>query len=503
VLYWNGTPISAAVSRNAERHAGSNAAARQARGLNSMTIRPLAQGLPPDEEWVTLTYRDLEGITREWKQEWLVFEPGPRRTRLDPGSLAREATALGMDWQTDDVQETKEILFAGKVVMAAGEAAEQGAPRLISNSRDGLETTLPTVFRAWSIPANDGEAAYIRIFTFNVRSAEEFVNEFVRLLEQLPQNGLILDVRGNGGGLIHAAERLLQVLTPRRIEPQPAQFINTPMNLQLCRTFKHPLEALPGFGLGEWIDSMEQSVQTGAVFSLGFPITALQSANDLGQCYFGPAVLIVDALCYSATDIFAAGFQDHEIGPILGVDENTGAGGANVWSHRLLLELMRMSPQTGAASGARYSPLPHGSDLRVAIRRLLRVGRNAGQVLEDLGIVPDHLHHMTRADVLEGNADLLAKAARILSTMQGHSIKATFEMGEGSCVARVEARNVDWINVVVNGRPRGSFDMREGEICIDLARLSGEGFRPGSSIELQGFKENRFVAVTRKTLSSS
>jgi len=34
--------------------------------------------------------------------------------------------------------------------------------------------------------------------------------------------------------------------------------------------------------------------------------------------------------CYSTTDMFAAGFKDHGIGKILGVDNDTGAGGANV-----------------------------------------------------------------------------------------------------------------------------------------------------------------------------
>ena len=42
-------------------------------------------------------------------------------------------------------------------------------------------------------------------------------------------------------------------------------------------------------------------------------------------------VLLVDALAYSATDIFAAGFEDHEIGLIIGTASGTGAGGANVW----------------------------------------------------------------------------------------------------------------------------------------------------------------------------
>ena len=57
----------------------------------------------------------------------------------------------------------------------------------------------------------------------------------------------------------------------------------------------------------------------------------------------GPVVLITDARCYSTTDIFAAGFQDHKVGTILGTDNNTGAGGANVWT----LELIRQYFQSG------------------------------------------------------------------------------------------------------------------------------------------------------------
>ena len=58
VTHWNGTPIEVAVRRNAERTAGSNLDARHARGVGSLTVRPLATGLPPDEEWVDLRWVD-------------------------------------------------------------------------------------------------------------------------------------------------------------------------------------------------------------------------------------------------------------------------------------------------------------------------------------------------------------------------------------------------------------------------------------------------------------
>jgi C-terminal processing protease CtpA/Prc len=152
---------------------------------------------------------------------------------------------------------------------------------------------------------------------------------------------------------------------------------------------------------------MARAVVTACVHSEGFPITPSARANNVGRKYAGPVALVTDALAYSATDMFAAGFQDHELGPIIGVDDNSGAGGANVWSYTLLQSLL--GPHAGAATA-----LPGGCDLRIAIRRTLRVGANRGMPLEDLGVVPDKRHYLTRRDVLGQNQDLVAFAASVL-----------------------------------------------------------------------------------------
>src|SRR5215216_5804610 len=57
VTHWGGIPIDRAVDLNAARFAGSNAAARHSRGVQSLTVRPLVIHLPPDEEWVTRQLR--------------------------------------------------------------------------------------------------------------------------------------------------------------------------------------------------------------------------------------------------------------------------------------------------------------------------------------------------------------------------------------------------------------------------------------------------------------
>lgn len=497
-LHWNGTPIDRVVDQNAQRQSGGNSAARHARGLNTLTIRPLVRGLPPAEEWVTLRYRGLNGQVHEWTQEWLVFEPGRSRASLNPEALLTEATALGLDAQTDDVQEARKVLFAGHVLLEEMRPQWPDSQQTF-DSGTGLNTSLPTVFRAYPVSSAAGTFGYVRIFSFNVRNAREFVAEFVRLIGQLPRSGLIIDVRGNAGGLIHAAECLLQVLTAQRIEPQKAEFINTPLNLQLCRKWRESSSRFPNFSLGDWVDSIAQSVETGAMYSLGFPITPADAVNDIGQQYGGPKVLITDALCYSATDMFAAAFQDHGIGKVLGVDQNTGAGGANVWSHRLLLELMRSTPGGAAAP---YAPLPHGADLRVAIRRMLRVGPKAGTLIEDLGVSPDRVHSMTRNDVLQGNVDLIAEAARMLAEMHEHSIKAAVDSSTALPSLRVDTHNVDWFTVLVNGRPRRSYDSGDGVTSIRLSELIGEGTAATAMVEVHGFRDSQLVAAARVKLDA-
>ena len=171
-------------------------------------------------------------------------------------------------------------------------------------------------------------------------------------------------------------------------------------------------------------------------------------------------MLVTDARCYSATDIFAAGFQDHAIGPVLGVDDNTGAGGANVWTHGLLKPLLR---DPAANPRSPYVALPKQADMRVSIRRTLRVGALAGTPVEDLGIRPTIRHEMTRRDVLEGNVDLLEKAGRLLAgrPCAGWTSRRLASRGNHR-PSRSTLTGVDRLDVYVDGRPRASTDVTDG-----------------------------------------
>lgn len=474
VTHWNGIPIDRAVDINADREAGSNAAARHARGLESLTLRWMGMSLPPDEEWVEVTYHDAQppGTPRSVKLGWKFY--GSKAAEKDVGTAGgARATMLGLDKRAEVERRVRSWVF-------------RTAERYLSiEAKPGptLETSTPDVFpRCGNVKTPSGQFGYIRIATFSVPDDQAFVREFVRLTRRLNQRGLIIDVRGNPGGRVPAGERLLQCLTPRRIEPEQFHFINSPSTLRIAAND----------GFQAWRASIEQATAIGTEFSAGHPLLPVAAYNDIGQTYQGPVVLITDALCYSTTDIFAAGFQDHEIGVIIGVGENTGAGGANVWDYGLLREFL-------PGSNSLFPPLPRGADFRVAVRRTTRVLARSGTPLEDLGVRPDELHLMTRRDVLHGNVDLINRAAEILAQKPGQRLTAKVVKGRVGSPATVifDAENIDRVDVHVNERPLTSLDVPLSMRARRIKIARPDRARGRNVVELRGYRGGKLVAATR------
>ncbi|HYT88623.1 MAG TPA: S41 family peptidase [Gemmataceae bacterium] len=484
VTHWNGSPIDLAVARNAEREAGSNPEARRARGVEALTLRWLGMSLPPDEDWVALTYTDGED-TYESKFDWEVIDATDRPALLaglaEAASAGQAEAGWGLDLKTHLLHEVRKMLFDPPTVHVEAEADQahteaRGGAAVAAPPRADV-SVFPDVFpRFGAVDTPSGQFGYIRLRTFAPRSGDinGAVQEFARILATLPPSGLIVDARGNGGGYINFGERSLQLLTPGPIAPEPFHFLSTALTLGMARSNQW---------LGLWGDPIAQGIETGASFSQGFPLTDPEACNDIGQVYQGPVVLITDAFCYSTTDIFAAGFQDHGIGTILGTHKNTGAGGANVWGHQDVLQALTLTPQNP------FAPLPQGARMRVAVRRSTRVGKRSGVPLEDLGVVPDKVHELTRADVLQHNIDLIAHAAKILAEKPRQSLRLTTPGGAPALLVKVEAENIDRLDLLVNGRVIASQDLagKTADVPLPTAApsgtiLTGYGYRAGELV---------------------
>jgi Peptidase family S41 len=377
VLAWNGIPIERALELNADRQAGSNPDARLVRGLEALTLRPLRTTLPPDERWVVLEWRTPAGQRHETRLQWRVRPAATTANGRPQDPVSTISAVLGIDAGNEASRQVKRALFAPQ-------RAQQAAPQ-----------ELLDLLRADIISYRSRSLGYLRIFSFNVSSARRFTEALARLIGQLPKHGLIIDIRGNPGGHIAAAEATLQLLTDAAIVPARFSLATTPSVQALCN-------ANPAFQ--PWAASVAAAVETGEAYSQSFAISDLTELTQGLPRYPGPVALITDPLCYSAADIFAAGFQDNHLGPIIGTAARTGAGGANVWTHDLLrLWLPDLTDQ-----------LPNGTSYRLALRRATRVNANDGVALEDLGVTAHHIHYLTQRDITDKNQDLLAATVRHL-----------------------------------------------------------------------------------------
>lgn len=395
LVSWSGVPFARAVEVHADQETGGRPDSRRSRALESLTFRALDYGPPPDEEWVLVGYLGRRDRLREVRLPWRAVAPGKADTAATPAS--RAALKMAADPAADAVRRAKKLQFAPDLWRADTAAAGASSPR--RPSRDGwIETAMQDQLAARPITATLG---YLRIWSFDVADDDAFLDEVARLLALLPQTGLIVDVRANPGGLIWAAERMLQLFTDTAIAPTRFCLAATPLTRQMAESPFNRLE------LEAWSPSLQDAVSTGEQYSQPLPLTDPAWCNDRGRHYPGPAVAVADSTTYSSGDLFAAGWVDHAIGQLVTVGQATGAGGANVWTGNQLRDALMGSDQ-------QFPVLPDGSGFTMAIRRAIRSSAGDGIPIEDLGVagIP---YEMTKRDLIEANRDLHAFCAGLLT----------------------------------------------------------------------------------------
>ncbi len=412
ILGWNGVPIRRAIEKLAAFTGGANRAASEARAVAAFTQRPMLRLAPPDEMHVEIEYALSDGTQHRTRLDWKVcrlMSDGHVKHRAAAPAPEHSLT-LALDDMGDALRRHRKSTYAPHVVQA--EQHGQNVDHDAHHSEHPHEQEVPTRLsqvRAWRGELDGKPFGHLRIRSFNTLDPDGFLDDIAGLLGRLPQDGLIIDIRDNPGGLMAAAERMLQFFSDRPINPVRMEFLATPANLRLCEA-QTPANPTMSEDLSRWIPSLRRAQQTGSVWSSAYPMTDSNEIRSAERIYPGKVLLITSALSYSAADIFIAGFHDHRLGKILGVHANTGAGGANRWKYSDIQTLLT----GGRLTAGRPTGLPGGADLRVAIRRAVRVGLGEGVELEETGIVPDALHHLTRADLLEGDTDLITHAVRML-----------------------------------------------------------------------------------------
>jgi hypothetical protein len=329
---------------------------------------------------------------------------------------------------------------------------------------DIIATRLTKTLKAMSIETAGGPFGYLRIFAFDTLP-DPFIAELLRLIPELPDNGLVIDVRGNPGGYIWAAERALQLFTPHHIEPTRFSVLATPFARQAATLGELAADLAP------WKVSLDAAVRNGELYAQTIPITDPAACNDLGQHYGGPVVLVGDSTTYSAGDLFSAGFVDNGIGPFRCVGTATGAGGANVSDYAELRQALAGSPLA-------LPTLPDGIGLSLAFRRATRTGPNEGLPIEDVGVAGTPFA-MTGDDVLHDNQDLIADSIAVLREQPVSRLSAAVDTTTHSI--EVTTSGLDHLDLLVDGHP-GSAQPLAANASVTLAYPEGT-----ETVELAGF----------------
>ena len=295
-----------------------------------------------------------------------------------------------------------------------------------------------------------------------------------KLLEsaQPTSDALIIDMRSNGGGLILLAEGLTQLFTPNQVETMPVRYLPNQLNLSMF------LNSNQGHENG-WSKDTRDAITAQARYTKPRVITSSDAANRYGQVWFKPVVILTDANCYSACDLFAASMQDHGAATIIGTHSTTGAGGANVMEYGIFRQIF-------AATSPANNPfvsLPGGQDMRVSWRQTIRVGKNKGQLIEDAGVKSDIVVRYLTEDVIGGESRaLMREVHKAISKIiprykSGISLASGLMMKNGASAQWKETvRGVDQVEITQNGKVVESFDVSGNEetLSIDLKDTKGD-----------------------------
>lgn len=451
VLWWNGVPIERAVESYSDKETGGRSDARRARALESLTFRALQYGLPHHEYWLHIGYRTLDGVNNETRIDWRVVDtsrPGEAET-----AATHPEAAFAADPAAEAVRRAKKLLFAPSVWYEHHMAAATPVDLETSPAEgEWITGVFQDSVAAKVVDVDGSRFGYLRLWSFDLTDDDGFIAEVVDLLHVLPNRGLIIDLRGNPGGLIWAAERLLQLFTPHEISPVGFSMLATDLTRAMAEAPQNQTSLEP------WRRTLRTAVANGEPYSRSVRLTPPSLCNNIGQYYGGPVVAVVDANTYSAGDLFAAGFVDNRVGTLVSIGEATGAGGANVWSpphvHRAL-------------AGTEYpiKPLPNGIGYTISFRRAVRSGSAGGGVIEDVGIPGHFRYEPTLEDLTSGNTGLIAFCAALLAseTLTNLTVELT-----GAATLRISATGLDLADVYVDGHPNRSIPLVDEPIRLEL-----------------------------------
>jgi hypothetical protein len=132
-----------------------------------------------------------------------------------------------------------------------------------------------------------------------------------------------------------------------------------------------------------------------------------------------------------------------------------------------------------------------------------------GDILEDLGVIPDHRYRMTQTDILRGNTDLIDFAIDQLAAKKAHRLDITIESGGQLPRIIVNAGNATRIEAAIDTPTSSGLERRwfashpadTGDVTLDTADILQAGTTGMVNLEISSYDRHSLVARRTTTLS--
>lgn len=386
-------------------NSGSNQAAFLRSGHSILTYRNQTAVPLPEENNVRLTLKKQNGDIYSATIPWMIFENKQclKEGRVDAGKGLNESAenTLITEYEKFYKTPTQVIKRKGSFILSNSiDSKDEGSALVVLQSANTEEPTISW----WTFKNAKGTFGVIKLDSFSPE--EKSVYESKMIISNLMNNqlasvdGIIFDLRNNGGGTIAYGQGLAELVTAKQIDVLKFQLLNSPA------TQHYFSAAEPG---SPFTKELKKAAEQNATMTAPIALSTAEQLFTDGQAFFRPIAIFTNSNCYSTCDMMSALFQDHALAEVWGEDAQTGAGGANNWNYNYLL---RNLPKDNMGP---FKKLPFNMNVGFAFRQTVRTGIHAGELLEDEGVFADHIIETTVEDVVNNGKSQFAKISESLA----------------------------------------------------------------------------------------
>lgn len=384
----DGVPIRNLVKRLGNAGYGSTPGARLNRGIAALSVRVSSLDPLPQRPSAVVTYSLQNGTICKATFPWLFI---PITDILLGGYLNLDP--MGSSSMSRATVPVSDLLKSSRLSTVVIPVAPEFAVLMASS----IVTT------------KSGKMGVLRLRAF-IPPSPPLIDELKRILRLLPQDKLLIDIRGNMGGHGALAKALAELVGDVNVPPLSSQLLVTPLVGALVSKDSSALpqgKAFRQIFRRPYIDAATIKEPftgpAGDLFTFGIEfVPPVQQ-----RIYFGKISVVTDGATFSAAEIFTSIQKDISSSLIVGIDGSTGGGGAATVRYN---DVLRMVFPTVFDES-----LPVGVDFRTAFAKFFRLGRSAGERIEARGISPHIRYFKTKDDVLNNDAQLFEFVAEKLT----------------------------------------------------------------------------------------